>query len=392
MFFNLKNKMYTRLLQDLSKQHYIALILIGTLLAWSLALPAILKADTVSPGPAEVQIVLSDSAPGVTATHTISFKIATSSDGVADTEQIVIIYQEAGDSLNFDTSSVAGGDVTVHSGAIAFADAGANSLTFDINTALDGGQVIDVTVAGIVNPNHVFGADDPLSAVTHIVNVAVTGEDSADTRVAIIDNITMTAAVDTIFTFSVGGLDYGFDINGRTTTGTSSPTSFDFGTIAHDGGVYFLGHELKVNTNASNGFIVTIQESQELTSSTGERIHRFTDTVSGAEGTATPAIWTGPTPVLDDYHTYGHYGITTTDAELDDRTGNPDDAEFASGNRFVGDFHLEPRPIFGHTGPALDTNEHAGHAFVGVAIEISSLQPAGNDYTNTLTYVATPTF
>jgi hypothetical protein len=392
--------MYTKLLQNLSSRNYIALMLIVALLSWSVALPTLLKADTVSPGPAEVQIVLSDSAPGVTATHTISFRIATSSDGVAATSTIVIDYQEAGTPvLNFDTSGVVGGDVSVVSGDVAFASAGTSSITFDVNTLLAGGQVVEVVVAGIVNPDHAFGATDPLDAVTHIVNVQVTPEDSTDTRVAIIDNITMTAAVDTIFEFSVGGISEGVAVNGNSTTGTSTPTSLDFGVLAPDN-FYYLAQVLTVETNASNGFIVTVQESQELTSSTGEKIHRFANTTSGDVGTAVPATWTQPLATLNSFETYGHYGITTDDETLHERTGVSTDENFTSlgtgensvEGGWVGNFHQEPRPIFGHTDAADGSTQNYGTASVGFGIEISSLQAAGNDYTNTLTYVATPTF
>lgn len=390
--------MYTKFLQDLSSRNYIALMLIVALLSWSVALPTLLKADTVSPGPAEVQVVLSDSAPGVTATHTISFRIATSSDGVAGTSTIVIDYQEAGTpALNFNTSGVVGADVI--SGDVAFLSADASSITFDVNTALAGGQVVEVVVAGIVNPDHAFGATDPLDAVTHIVNVQVTPEDSTDTRVAIIDNITMTAAVDTIFEFSVGGINTGVAVNGNNTTGSSTPTALDFGVLA-PGNFYYLAQVLTVETNASNGFIVTVQESQELTSSTGEKIHRFADTTSGDVGTAVPATWTQPSATLNSFETYGHYGITTNDETLHERTGVSTDENFTTllagengvNGGWVGNFHQEARPIFGHTDAADGSTQNYGTASVGFGIEISSLQAAGNDYTNTLTYVATPTF
>lgn len=43
-------------------------------------------------------------------------------------------------------------------------------------------------------------------------------------------------------------------------------------------------------------------------------------------------------------------------------------------------------------GPADGSTAHQGRTRVGYKIQIGSLQEAGTDYTNTLTYVATPTF
>ena len=408
MFFNLKNKMYTRLLQDLSTRSYLALVLIVALLAWSLALPAILKADhdVISPGPLDLQIILSDSAPGITATHTISFKIAAGTEATLD-DQVTITYHEAGASAsstsvnsNFDASSVEGGDVNINvdgTGVITFnaLDSDGTNLVFDITTPLGAEAVVTIVVPGIVNPTYEFDGGNPLWATTHEVTFGITGGGetySNKTRVAIIDAVTMTAAIDTIFEFSVAGLAGGTAINGIETTYASTPTSLDFQTLTA-GVDKLLGHELQVATNASNGFIVTIQETQELTSSLGEKIHRFQDTLSGEEGQTTPIGWLSPASTLDQYQTYGHYGITTTDGRLDEVTVAGDAAftETADGG-YIGNFHQEPRVIFGHTGPTNAGTEDTGLALVGVRIEISSLQPAGDDYTNTLVYVATPTF
>ena len=389
--------MNTRLF-NLSHSGLIALIVAVSLVVWSAALPALLYADDVSPGPVELQNILSDSAPGVVADHDISFSIATSSNGVPDTEEVVITYEEAGTSTNFtEIEDVVAGDITITvdgTGALSFASSDATSVTFNVDTALDPGDDVRIQIDGrIVNPDHTFDDSDPLSAITHIMNVAVTSEDSSDTRVAIIDDVTMTAAVDTIFEFSVGGLAENTIINDRNTTGSTTPTSIDFGTIDPDE-FYFLGHELTVETNASNGFVVTVQESQELTSSTGEIIHRFQDTVSGAEGQTDPIAWASPAGDLDNFETYGHYGITTDDETLNDRTGVATDDDFTTttDGGFVGNFNNDPRPVFGHTDAADGSTQNFGVAKVGVGIEITSLQAAGDDYTTTLTYVATPTF
>lgn len=405
--------MYTKLLQNLSSRNYIALMLIVALLSWTMTLPVFLKAqshDTVSPAPIELEVVLSDATPGFTATHTINFKISDSATTTDGLDNIVVTYQDTDTgtlSGNFDVTGATLVGATGVGGAKlgALTNIDGQSFQIAVTGTLAPSDDFSIVVSGIVNPNHSFteanvgvgGVNDKIDAASHVVNVDMedtgTSVASSDTRVTIISAVTMTAAVDTIFTFSVAGLDAGATVNATTTTGTSTPTSFDFGTIVHDQ-TYFLGHELRVNTNASNGFVVTIQESQELTSSTGELIHRFQDTVTGEAGTAVPIAWASPTATLDQYQTYGHYGITTSDAELATTTENSNDSFFASisGGGFVGNFHQEPRPIFGHTGPTTDDEEHAGYARVGVAIEISSLQPAGDDYTNTLTYVATPTF
>lgn len=384
-------------------------VVMASLIVWSAALPVILQAhDTIQPGPIDLQIIMSDSAPGVTATHTISFKIATGTLETMDIGgKLTVDYQTAGASasstsadLDFNTDGVTSATVSVNGAgnlSLNSVNTSGTQLVFDIDAALQAEDVVTIVVPGIVNPNHVFNADDPLWATTHEVWFTLetsTAETypTTKTRVAIIDTVTMTATIDTVFEFSVAGLAQGTSINGVNTTYASTPTSLDFQTLS-PGEAKLLGHELQVATNASNGFIVTVQETQELTSSLGEKIHRFVDTVSGGEGQATPIAWASPTASLDNYETYGHYGITTDDGRLDEVTESTD-ADFTGtlNGGYIGNFHQEPRVIFGHTGPTDAGTQDTGMAKVGVRIEISSLQPAGDDYTNTLVYVATPTF
>jgi hypothetical protein len=46
----------------------------------------------------------------------------------------------------------------------------------------------------------------------------------------------------------------------------------------------------------------------------------------------------------------------------------------------------------GHTGPSDGFTAGQGATRVGYQIEISALQEAGDDYSTTLRYIATPTF
>ena len=46
----------------------------------------------------------------------------------------------------------------------------------------------------------------------------------------------------------------------------------------------------------------------------------------------------------------------------------------------------------GNTGPADGTTAGIGAARIGYQVQISALQEAGDDYTTTLRYIATPTF
>jgi hypothetical protein len=125
---------------------------------------------------------------------------------------------------------------------------------------------------------------------------------------------------------------------------------------------------------------VTVFQDQNLTSATGADIDQFID---GA-GTATPAAWQAPANTLGSENTYGHFGITSEDSSL--TAGDEFGSALYAGNISTA------RQVFYHNGPADGSTAHQGRTRIGYKIQIGSLQEAGTDYSNTLTYVATPTF
>ena len=205
--------------------------------------------------------------------------------------------------------------------------------------------------------------------------------DSGQIRVAIVDQVTVSANVDTSLTFSVSGVDANLTVNSSptSTSATSTSTTLPFGTLPV-GTSRVLAHDLAVTTNASQGYTVTVEQTQALQSTTGATIDGF---INGSN-TVTPTAWTGPSAVISDPTTYGHWGITSTDGTTT-RASQFDEDLWVSGS-------TTPIVIMGHTGPADGSSEGIGTARIGFQAQISALQEAGDDYTTTLRYVATPTF
>jgi hypothetical protein len=199
--------------------------------------------------------------------------------------------------------------------------------------------------------------------------------DTGETRIAIVDVVTVTASVDTVFNFTVVGVNSSSTVNGDTTTGTSTSTTVPFGTLAADT-PSTIAQDLSVTTNAANGFVVTVQTDQQLLSANGADIDGFFD------GTfePSPTAWAAPVPVLGTEDTYGHWGLTSDDTD-----------EFPSASEYVS-ASTTPVQIFRNTGPTDGTVTGQGTTRVGYTVEISDLQEAATDYTATLTYVATPVF
>ena len=238
-------------------------------------------------------------------------------------------------------------------------------------------------VAILIGSNATSGATgdtfivNPTNGGSYTIDVGGSIQDSGQTRVEILSDVVVSAAVNTSFTFTVNGIATSSTVNGTTTTKSSTASTIPFGTLVANQ-IDTLAQQLHVTTNASQGFAVTVIQDSDLLSSTGASIDGFID---GAY-TNTPVVWAHPSNAIGNSRTWGHWGLTSQD----DEGGN----EF-SGGKWVS-ASTTPRTIFTNSGPADGSTVNVGSTTVGYQIEITALQEAGNDYTTILTYVATPTF
>ncbi len=363
------------------------------ILFWSLGLPAFRFAEA-----ANVRLVsdtLSDSAPSVPSNHTISFVTPT---GVANGQSIVINFSNGPFALGavaFDDVDITddGTDLSIGAGCGGAEEVGFSTTTNTITLQFCPGDGASLPANGTttiqIGTNATFGATGNAQLTnpavgSYEIDVTAGAADSGSTRVAIISPVVVTAAVDTSFTFTVAGVATG-TVNQEAITGSTSATSIPFGVLTQ-GSATTSAQQLSVSTNASYGFAVTVQVSQQLLSSTGADIDGFID---GAY-TNTPVAWVPPTGTISDENTWGHWGLTTEDASLTAGLTDPFDAG-GTGQLFVS-ASTTPVEVFRHNGPSDGVTPNVGRTRVGYKVEISPLQEAGNDYTATLTYVATPVF
>jgi hypothetical protein len=359
------------------------------IILWSLGLPSLRFADAANV--TDVSDTLSDSAPSAPSDHTITFVTPT---GVANGATTTITFP-----AGFTLTGIGADDVDMASSTdftVAANCAGSERVAATVSgqslrlnfCAGDGGylsaggtttiQIGFNATTGSVGNNRI---SNPAGEGSYEIGFTAGTVDSGWTRVVILSNVLVTAAVDTVFTFTVAGLAGGQTVNGETTTGASSSTTIPFGTLA-SGIATTSAQNLTVVTNAANGYVVTVQLDQPLQSSTGADIDGF----SQGSYTNTPVTWVPPSSTLGSENTYGHWGITSDDATT--TRSAPDEfgpSEFASAS-------TSPRVVMSHTGPANGTGVGEGTTKVGYKVQIGSLQEAGDDYQATLTYVATPTF
>lgn len=370
-----------------------AVAVIATLatIMWSVGGPAFRFAEAANV--ISFSDTLSDSAPLADANHTITFVTPT---GMPAGETI---------SIDFATTSFAGIgsivaqdiDLNINGSEQSLVDGAASGANWGVVAA---GTVIDITsgtttvgtnaTVTIQIGTHATTGGTGTNQITnppvgsYEITVAVGNSDTGATRVAIVNAVTVTATVETIFDFTVFGVDSGLNVNGGTTTATSTSTAIPFGILQADT-LATAAQDLQVETNASNGFVVTVQTDQQLTSNDSD-IDGFVD----GSYTTTPTPWTGPAQTLGNEATYGHWGITTNDASV--TPGLTDEFDVGGSGQAYVSASTTPVEIFRHNGPTNGTNQGIGLTRVGYSVEVSALQEAANDYTATLTYVATPVF
>jgi hypothetical protein len=350
-----------------------------SLLLWSTGFPTFFRAADAA-SITSASDTLSDSDLGVSSNHTIRF---TTPNGLSAGQTIVITFPTSPDNfvlpvgLDFNDLDITddGVEQTLGSSNGAAQWGVATTATSITLTSPSGSSVSSSSAIVIeIGTNATSGATgdtqltNPDTAGSYEIDIAGTMQDSGSFRVAILDNVVVSANVNTNFSFSVSGVDAGLTVNGTTTNATSTQTAIPFGTMT-PGVITTLAQDLTVTTNAAGGFAVTVYQDSNLISSTGADIDGFID---GAY-TDTPSAWQAPgAGALE--NSWGHWGLTSGDADL-----------FGS-NLWVAP-STTPRTVFSH-----NTVTNASTTRVGYQAQISSLQEAGDDYTTTLTYIATPTF
>lgn len=334
-----------------------------------------------------VSDTLTDSDLNVVSNHTIAFTIPTGSAGVAASGGTITVTFPAG----FNMNSIDFGDVDLKvAGTDQTLAAASAASTWGV--ALSGQVLTFTTGAGVsaaagnaieiqIGTNATFGT----TGNTQLTNPNAVGSvelyitagtaDTGRTRVAIIDDVLVTAIVDTSFVFTISGTATSTAIDSATTTGSTTSQLIPYGRLVA-GVPELLAQRLSVQTNARSGFNVTVQTTGTISSSNGADI----DTFSNATDLTTPTAWSSPTNNIANENTWGHWGVTTED----------DVTLFDAGEYIAAS--TSPRSIFSHTGPADGTTTDVGLTDVAYKIQITPLQEAGDDYQTTLTYIATPTF
>ncbi len=249
-----------------------------------------------------------------------------------------------------------------------------NTVTCTYGSGLAAGPYT-ITLTGTTNPNAIG------SYLVHIrtKNASNVEIEHSSVRIAIVNDVTVTATVEATLTFFVGGLAASSEVNGQLTTGSSTSQTLAFETL-EPGTAKTLGQQLRVTTNAFYGYTVTVFQDHNLLANNGADIDSFVDGTPAGSATA----WASPTGTLGNENTYGHFGLASDDATL---TGG----DLFGADAWMGFDGTNQIQVMYHNGPADGATDDIGSTTVAYRIEINALQEAG-DYSNTLTYICTPTY
>lgn len=316
---------------------------------------------------------ISDSDVSMTATHTFNFKTnaTTTEDGYWR-----VTFPEYFTGIDSGNAECAYGDANF--------------------TASSTGQLLDCAVTGdqigTTTQIVITGVGNPATTSTYYIeieNYNASDELLERVRVAvvIVDDVLMTAKVDSSLTFAVSGTSTAGIVGGIACSNASTATNTPFGTLAV-GATSTVCQTLNVTTNADDGYTVTVEQDDELTSDSLSNINSFNNSPDET-GSTTPKAWVSPTNTLDAYHTYGHMGLHSDDSNLESAYALMDFDD--GGTLFAGLNTTDPLQVMHHAGPSNGVAQNSGEAHLVYQVEIGSLQEAG-DYENRLTYICTPTF
>ncbi len=373
---------YTRSFKKLSRAKQLGVFLIAATLSWAVGLPSFINVASAA-ALTSVSDTIVSSATSTATNHTFLWTSA----AAVTAGQTITIELDPTTSL-FAIAGLVAADFVGETGlaVVGACGAGTDEATVAFTSNPD---IITLTVcAGDTIPLGTISLPATNNRITnpnvvgsYVIRIAGTQTHNGDTRVAILQGVTMSASVPTSLTFTITGVASSTVLTGgQTTSTTTTATGIGFGTldVADDE----IGAQLlSVSTNAQNGYSVTVVTNAALTSNTGADIDYFANGVPAA-----PAAWSAPTSILGSENTYGHFGVTSDDSTL---PGNP----FTGGTLYTGNFApLAPLLVMYHSAPVNGTTIGIGTTTVAYRIQIGALQEAATDYANILTYICTPVF
>lgn len=299
----------------------------------------------------------------------------------------------------FDTTGGSGCTWNGSTGKTLTAGSGSGHTFKQITTTACNGGTLTITLGSttpttqLLNPAPAQdrsgkGTGDVYTITVATFDASDTQIDTVDTKVAVIEGVLVSATVDATLGFTVAGVG-STTACGQSTDITTSAYSVPWGTISDNNTFHDAAQLLTVNTNADNGYSVTIQENDQMkrdgATCTGGNQSEASSCIKNTTcdgGTCTASLAVGWTGASTNGFGYSMQNVSGSDAAFTytDNGGFaarsfPDMADSASA-----------QSIMSSTAPV-----NGSAAWVCYRLNVSAIQPAGY-YQNIVKFIATPTF
>jgi len=266
---------------------------------------------------------------------------------------------------------------------------------------------------GLVNPAPIYSGHTQGMADTYTVTVQTRdlGDlviDDANTKVAPVEAVLVSATVDQTLTFQVRGITAGTAACGTAVDITTTAYSVPWGTLSIADSFKNAAQQLTVSTNADAGYTVKIEENDQMGkngvtcdgAAAGEANNCIEDTTCSVSGPCTEAAGYGWTDAAS-YHGLG-YSLENIGADTDAvfvyNSNNPCSNSAGAGTFCAKQFADQEVPetkatiMCGGGGSCASNGPVSSKdVYVCYRIAISATQPAGYYY-NKVKYTATATF
>lgn len=264
---------------------------------------------------------------------------------------------------------------------------GNHVILMTLSSALNIGSTYSYTIGNasttsqrFINPapygtgyNHTRGVAETQNITVQTENSSNTILDKTILKVAPVDGVLVSANVELSINYTIGGLAVGSTACTNASDVTTTATAVPFGSIINYASFYKAAQSHTVSTNASNGYVLTVQEDSPLTEDgnigVGVTI-RNTGCDSGSCTSSSPSGWATAT----------NYGFGYS---MQNVSGSDAAFTYATGYK---PFSTSATTIMSNSGTVSSSQTYTCYK-----LTVPSTQTAGY-YLNKLTYIATPRF
>ncbi|MCJ7804508.1 hypothetical protein MUP35_02125 [Patescibacteria group bacterium] len=223
-------------------------------------------------------------------------------DGAPDTAELL-------ENNGFDFNGITTDEITCPTGvnwSVTSATDGSggdgHTVVCTTNTEIDAEETLTVIIGdeetGLVNPAPAYGEDEHTQGLADVYTVSTQTRnsdnlpiDEVNIKVATIEAVLVSATVDESLTFQVQGVNSDVSACGENTDKTTTPFSVPWGRLTASDTFYQAAQQLTVSTNADNGYVVKIEENDQMgkngvscTGNGGEGVNCIQDTTCSDSG------------------------------------------------------------------------------------------------------------